>query len=83
MIASDVPGSFSLTSVVLVLIRGIFHQDSSLLSDRIFSVAFFPHFMRGGEEKIAVIKEFVRRVLRFLITNLPCHVVTLKSAVRV
>ena len=40
--------------------------------------------MRGGEDKIEVIEEFVSSAfLDFFITDLTCHVVTLQSDVQV
>ena len=49
--------------VVLFLRQRIFRQDSSLLSDGIFSVSVFSHVMWKGEGEIEVIEEFGNSVL--------------------
>ena len=56
---------FFLRSVVIVSRRRRVCQAASLLSSRLLCVAVFNHILRGGEEKIAVIEEFVSGVLRF------------------
>ena len=56
---------------------------SSLLYDRLSVIYIFPKVLRGGENKIYVIEEFLVLFFRVFIANLPCHVVTLKSAVLV
>ena len=72
-----------LPSVVLVSIRRRSIQIDYLISNRILSVAVFPHVLWGGEEKIGIIEKFVSNVFRFLISDLPCHIVPLHSAIRV
>ena len=77
---SDVPGGFILAFCFFIVSRqGRFCQAASLLSSRLLCVAVFNHILRGGEEKIALIEEFVSGVLRFLIIDLTFHVVTLQS----
>ena len=81
---SDVPGGlFPVFCCSRPETKKVF-QAASLLSDGLSSVPVFPHFLLGGEGKIAVIEEFVGSVLRFFITtDLPCHAVNLQGAVRV
>ena len=73
----------SLTSFFLVSWRRRFIRVASLLFERIFCVSIFHHVVWGGEDKIEVIEKFVSNVLLVFITDLPCHVVTLKSFIRV
>ena len=58
-----------------------FWRADYLLYQRIFGVVIFPRVLWVGEDKIEVIEWCISNFLLIFIIYLPCHIVTLKSAV--